>query len=93
MLLERQERGLLVGRHRHGTAYLLPQDTGERLFEDAPLFTVVSVVQRNGALEVSGVPVPPYAMYPVTAAGEQPAQAALDYAQQLFSGMLYNGTA
>ena len=62
------------------------------LFEDAPLFTVVSVVQRNGALEVSGVPVPPYAMYPVTAAGEQPAQAALDYAQQLFSGMLYNGT-
>ena len=92
VLLERQERGLLVADTATGTAYLLPQDTGERLFEDAPLFTVVSVVQRNGALEVSGVPVPPYAMYPVTAAGEQPAQAALDYAQQLFSGMLYNGT-
>ena len=91
VLLERQERGVLVADTATGTAYLLPHDTGERLFEDAPLFTVVNVVQRNGALEVSGVPMPPYATFPVVRAGEQPAQSALAYAEQLFSGMLYSG--
>ena len=34
---------------------------------------------------------PPYATFPVVRAGEQPAQSALAYAEQLFSGMLYSG--
>ena len=91
VLLEKEERGVLVADTATGTAYLLPDNTGERLFGEMPLFSVVHVVERNGVLDVSGVPTPPYALFPVVPAGDNPEQAALAYPALLLSNMSYSG--
>ena len=93
LLLERQKEGCLVADTSTGTAYLLPHSTGERLFGDAPLFTVVQVAQRDGQLAVAEVPTPPYALYPVLPLGSDREKAALTYADALLKDLLYRGDA
>ena len=95
LLQQRQEDGWWAADTATGTSYLLPVETGERLFGTNPVFSLVQVTERGGAPAAGSYPQPLYATLPVLILPEGGTleQAALDYPALLLSRMAHSGGA
>ncbi|HWP80796.1 MAG TPA: hypothetical protein VN446_09165 [Candidatus Acidoferrum sp.] len=70
VLLQRQGEQCRVADIATGSAYALPRQVADRIFGEAPLFTLATVQLYGKSLSPSGYPTPAYAIAPVLTVSE-----------------------